>query len=117
MKKAWIFLFLGILSEVVGTTGMRALLFSHPMLSQASATLGIIIAYFCVSRSIETLPMAVAYAIWSGVGIGGISLLSALLFAEAMPPLKIAGLALVIWGMAVVNLGRGEGHDAGRYGS
>lgn len=117
MKKAWIFLFLGTFFEVAGTTGMRALLFSHPMLSQTSATLGIIIAYFCVSRSVETIPMAVAYAIWSGAGIGGTSLLSALLFAEAMPPLKIAGLVLVIWGIAVVNLGRGERHGPEGYGS
>ncbi len=106
MTRPWLFLFLGIVSEVTGTTGMRALVFSHPMLSQTVATLGIVASYFCVSRSVEKIPMGVAYAIWSGVGTGSVSLLSVLFFAEAMPPLKIAGLVFIILGMIVVNLDR-----------
>lgn len=108
MSNHWIYLFAGILSEVAGTTGMRALVFSHPMLSQASATIGIVISYFCVSRAVEKIPMGIAYAIWSGVGTGAISLLSVFFFSEIMPPLKILGLVFVIWGMAVINLDKGD---------
>ena len=104
MAKYWIFLFAGILCEVLGTTGMRALVFSHPMSSQASATIGIVISYFCVSRAVEKIPMGLAYAIWSGLGTGGVSFLSFLLFGEAMPPLKIFGLLCVVVGMIVINL-------------
>lgn len=104
MTKSWIFLIVGIIAEVAGTTGMRALVHNHAMLSQLSATVGIVFAYFCVSRGVEKIPMGVAYAIWSGVGTGGISLLSAIFFDEAMPPLKIMGLALVILGMIVINM-------------
>ena len=112
MLKFWLSLFVGILSEVAGTTGMRALAFDHPLLSQLSAAVGIVIAYFCVSRSVERIPMGVAYAIWSGVGTGGISLMSFLLFAEPMPPLKIFGLACIIAGMIVIDLKPKEGQDA-----
>ena len=104
MAKYWIFLFAGILCEVLGTTGMRALVFSHPMSSQASATIGIVISYFCVSRAVEKIPMGLAYAIWSGLGTGGVYFLSFLLFGEAMPPLKIFGLLCVVVGMIVINL-------------
>lgn len=52
----WLYLVAGILSEVVGTTGMRALVFSHPMLSQASATIGIVIPYFRASRAVKKYP-------------------------------------------------------------
>ena len=68
MAKYWIFLFAGILCEILGIMGMRALVFSHPMSSQASATIGIVISYFCVSRAVEKIPMGLAYAIWSGLG-------------------------------------------------
>ena len=62
----------------------------------------------------ETIPVGLAYAVWSGVGLAGISLLSWLLFAEAMPPLKLAGLSLVTAGMVAINLAKQEkgGHTA-----
>lgn len=108
MIKYWIFIFIGIFAEIIGTTGMRALVHSHPMLSQTSATVGIVISYFYVARGVEKIPMGIAYAVWSGVGTGGISLLSALLFAEAMPPLKIIGLLLIIAGMVAINLDKSD---------
>lgn len=104
MKRAWLFLFIGITVELIGTTGMRALVYSHPALSQLSATVGIVISYFLVSRSVEVIPIGVTYAIWSGCGIGGVSILSWFFFDEPMPLLKILGIVLVIVGMAVINL-------------
>ncbi|MDE7240604.1 multidrug efflux SMR transporter, partial [Desulfovibrio sp.] len=108
MGAAWLLLFIGIVFEVSGTTGMRALAASHPGWSLASATVGIVISYFFASRAMETIPVGLAYAVWSGVGLAGISLLSWLLFAEAMPPLKLAGLALVTAGMVAINLAKRE---------
>lgn len=100
----WVYLLTGILCEVAGTTGMRAFVYSNPALSQTSATVGIVISYFLVSRAVEKIPMSIAYAIWSGLGTGGVSLLSWFFFREAMPPLKILGLCLVIVGMLFINL-------------
>ena len=106
MGFAWLLLFIGIAFEVAGTTGMRALAASAPAWSLASATVGIVISYFFASRAMETIPVGLAYAVWSGVGLAGISLLSWLLFAEAMPPLKLFGLALVTAGMVTINLSK-----------
>lgn len=111
MGRAWLLLFIGIAFEVAGTTGMRALAASDPAWSLASATVGIVISYFFASRAMETIPVGLAYAVWSGVGLAGISLLSWLLFAEAMPPLKLAGLVLVTAGMVVINLDKKERTD------
>lgn len=115
MGTAWLLLFIGIAFEVAGTTGMRALAASDPAWSLASATVGIVISYFFASRAMETISVGLAYAVWSGVGLAGISLLSWLLFAEAMPPLKLVGLALVAAGMVAINLGKtGEGVHTAR---
>ena len=100
----WIYLFAGIFCEIAGTTGMRALLYVSPELSQASATAGIVVSYFLVSRAVERIPMGLAYAIWSGIGTAGVCLLSFLLFQEAMPLAKVAGIAFVIAGMLAINL-------------
>ena len=107
----WIYLFTGIFCEVAGTTGMRALLYESPELSQASATAGIVVSYFLVSRAVEHIAMGLAYAIWSGVGTAGVCLLSFLLFQEPMPAVKIAGIACVIAGMLAINLDKPRGRS------
>lgn len=103
VRKAWLMLMIGIVFEVAGTTLMRHFAESSPPLSLTCATTGIIFSYFLVSRSMEVLPMGITYSVWSGVGLGCISLLSWFFFNEAMPPLKLAGIALVILGMIVLN--------------
>lgn len=119
MGTAWLLLFIGIAFEVAGTTGMRALAASEPAWSLASATVGIVISYFFALRAMESIPVGLAYAVWSGVGLAGISLLSWLLFAKAMPPLKLAGLALVTAGMVIINLDKTAcgGHAGSLVGS
>ena len=107
----WLYLFTGIFCEIAGTTGMRALLYASPELSQASVTAGIVVSYFLVSRAVEHIPMGLAYAIWSGIGTAGVCLLSFLLFQEPMPAVKIAGIACVIAGMLAINLDKPRGRS------
>lgn len=106
MGRAWIMLFIGIAFEVSGTTTMRALAENHEYLSLLAATLGISASYFFASRAMEIIPVGIAYAAWSGIGLAGIAVLSYFLFAEPMPLLKLLGLALIIWGMVVINLNK-----------
>lgn len=99
----WLFLFAGIITEVIGTTAMRAFIFDYPLLGQACATLGISCSYYLVSKAVVSIPLGISYAVWCGAGLGGISLLSWALFDEVMPPLKIAGLITVAIGMVILN--------------
>lgn len=108
MTHHWTYLFTGILSEVAGTTGMRALVFSHPMLSQASATIGIVISYFCVSRAVEKIPMGIAYAVWSGAGTGAISLLSVFFFFRNHAAAQVTGSHLCDLGHGCHQSGQGR---------
>lgn len=100
----WIYLSIGIFTEVIGTTIMRALIHDNPILAQVVATVGISFSYYFVSKAVIKIPICVSYAVWSGVGLAGIAILSAVLFAEPMPKLKILGLFLVGLGMVVLNL-------------
>ena len=104
MTKSWIFLIVGIIAEVAGTTGMRALVHNHAMLSQLSATVGIIFAYFCVSRGVEKIPMGVAYAIWSGVGIVLTAIIGVTVLKQSLDLPAIIGIILIIAGVVVMNV-------------
>lgn len=102
----WLMLFIGIGLEVAGTTLMRALAENEPLLSLLVASLAISVSYFFTSRAMLAIPAGLAYAVWSGVGMAIIALLSWLFFAEPMPPLKLLGLVIVIWSMVALNLAR-----------
>jgi small multidrug resistance pump len=49
--------------------------------------------------------VGVAYGVWSAVGVALTALAAAVLFAEALTPVSFAGIALVIVGVLMVNLG------------
>ncbi len=51
------------------------------------------------------LPIGVTYGIWGAAGVVLTSLLSALIFAETLTPLMIAGIALIVAGVLVVEIG------------
>jgi small multidrug resistance pump len=53
---------------------------------------------------LKTIPVGIAYAIWSGVGIVLISLIGYALFRQALDLPAIIGMALIIAGVAVINL-------------
>lgn len=102
----WIYLSIGIFTEIIGTTAMRALIHDNPILAQGVATVGISFSYYFVSKAVIKIPLSISYAVWSGVGLSGIALLSMLLFDEPMPPLKILGLVCIGIGMVMLNIER-----------
>ena len=59
---------------------------------------------------LKQLQVGLVYAIWSGVGIAATAVIAWLLFKESYDPLAIAGIALVIAGVVVMNLSGSVSH-------
>jgi small multidrug resistance pump len=94
----WLFLFASIALEITATTLLRMSEgFAHMQYAVISVCL-YIVCFFCFSQSLKVIPLSVAISIWSGVGVLCISLISARLFAEGFPPLKIALIGMVVTG-------------------
>ncbi|MCP9319653.1 hypothetical protein KBX73_07710 [Acetobacter persici] len=53
---------------------------------------------------IKTILVGVVYAIWSGVGIVLVSLIGALVFKQSLDLPALAGIALIMAGVLVINL-------------
>jgi small multidrug resistance pump len=106
---AWLLLALAIGSELVGTTALKASAgFKRPLPSLAVvACYGI--SFFCLSQSLTVIPLGVAYAIWSGVGIAATALIGAVVFREALTRPRSLGVLLVIAGVVALNLAAGAG--------
>lgn len=66
--------------------------------------LGYAAAFYCQSVVLKNIPVGIAYAIWSGVGIILIALIGFFVFKQHLDLPAIIGLALIIAGVVVINV-------------
>ncbi|MFQ3459523.1 MULTISPECIES: DMT family transporter [Bradyrhizobium] len=59
---------------------------------------------FLLGRALQVLGVGVAYTVWTGIGAAGTLAMGVLLFNEALNPMKVAGIALVLIGIAALKL-------------
>jgi quaternary ammonium compound-resistance protein SugE len=93
---AWFVLFVAGLLEVVWSLGLK---YTHGVtrpVPSAITAVAIAGSMLLLARTTRTLPIGTAYAIWVGIGAIGAAIGSAVLFDEALPPLRIAFLALLV---------------------
>ncbi len=106
----WLYLIIAILLEVSGTTCMKI----SDGFSKLAPTLFIFIFYglsFTVlSLALKVLPIALTYAIWSGVGTAAITVIGVLWFGESINIIKIISLLLIIIGVAGLHYGQEQLH-------
>lgn len=106
MANAFVYgmLLVAIVLEVLGTTALQ--------MSQQFTRLGpsIVVllcyaaAFYCLSFTLKVIPVGIAYAIWSALGIVLISAVGLVFFRQKLDLAAILGLALIIVGVLVVNL-------------
>ena len=102
--KQWLFLSIAIVSEVVATSALKASNGFTQLWPSLLVVAGYAIAFFFLSLTLRTIPVGVAYAIWSGAGIVLIALIAWLVFGQSLDISAIIGLALIIAGVVVLQL-------------
>lgn len=100
----WIFLSVAIISEVIATSALKASDgFSRPWPSLIVIA-GYALAFYLLSLTLKTIPIGVAYAVWSGAGVALIALMAWVFFGQALDTPAIIGLLLIVAGVLVLNL-------------
>lgn len=101
--KSYIFLSLAIILEVFGTL----LLPASQNFTKIVPTVALVGAYVCsfyfLTFALKTIPIAVVYASWAGLGVFLIAVLSKFLFEQSLSWQVILGLILIIIGVILVN--------------
>ncbi|HEX7074347.1 MAG TPA: multidrug efflux SMR transporter [Hyphomicrobiaceae bacterium] len=101
---SYVYLCLAIVAEVIATSALKASEgFTRPV-ATIITTAGYLAAFYFLSLTLRTIPIGLAYAIWSGVGIVLISVIGFVLFRQSLDMPAILGLALIIAGVVVINL-------------
>jgi len=100
----WVYLFLAISSEVIATASLKSTEgFTKPIPS-VIVLVGYCAAFYFLSLTLDTISIGVAYAIWSGVGVATITVVSFFLYDQKIDLAGILGIALIIAGVIVLRL-------------
>ncbi|WP_367025859.1 SMR family transporter [Methylococcus sp. ANG] len=100
----WIFLSVAIVSEVIATSALKASEAFSRLWPSTIVIVGYAAAFYFLSLTLKAIPVGVAYAIWSGVGIVLIALIAWILYGQALDLPAIIGMSLIVAGVVVLNL-------------
>ena len=100
----WVYLFIAIISEVIATSALKTSENFTKLWPSIGVIIGYGVAFFFLSLTLKTIPVGVAYAIWSGVGIVLVSAVGWIAFKQALDAPALIGMAMIIAGCAVINL-------------
>jgi len=103
----YLFLALAIIGEVIATSFLK---FTSGEKAQwwayAVVVGGYVFAFSMLSLTLSRgIPLGIAYAIWAGVGVVAVAIISWLVFGESLTLVQLGGMALVAAGVAMLELG------------
>lgn len=101
---SFLYLSIAIIAEVIATSFLKASNGFSVLWPSIATVLGYAIALFFLSLAMKTIPMGIAYAIWSGAGIILISTVGLLVFKQQLDVPALIGLALMIVGILFINV-------------
>lgn len=102
--KNFLFLAVAIVFEIVATSALKKSEEFTKLIPSIITIVGYFGAFYFLSFAIRTIPIGIAYAIWSGVGIVLITIIGAVFFKQIPDLPAIIGLALILIGVIVINV-------------
>ena len=100
----YILLGIAILAETIGTTFMKMSEGFTKLWPSIGTAAGYAVAFYFLSQTLKYIPVGVSYAIWSGVGILLITGIGWVKFGQKIDAAGLAGIALIVAGVVVLNL-------------
>jgi multidrug resistance protein EbrA len=106
----YVILGIAIISEVFGSSMLKVSNGFKKLFPSIGVIIGMGIAFYCLSLSLNTIPLGTAYAIWSGIGTALTALVGVIVYKERFNLKKFLGLVLIIGGVVVLKLSSGGAH-------
>lgn len=100
----WLFLTVAIVSEVVATSTLKFTESFTKLWPSVLVIAGYSISFYFLSLSLRTIPVGIAYAIWSGLGTVLIILAAWALFSQKLDIPALLGIGLIVSGVVLMNV-------------
>ncbi|MEU5522228.1 multidrug efflux SMR transporter [Streptomyces sp. NPDC093250] len=94
-----------IVAEVCATTAMKYSDGFSRLWPSLLTVAGYLVSFALLAQTLRTVAIGTAYAIWAGVGTAAIATIGIVFLGEALTAARAAGIALIIIGVVVLNLG------------
>lgn len=117
----WLALAVAIIAEVAGTSALKLSDGLSRLWPSMLVVVGYAIAFWSLALTLKRMRIGIAYAVWSGAGTVLITLVGILVFRQKLDAAGVAGIALIVAGVLVLNLlshsaSPPNGHHAGNAG-
>ncbi|MGR3501527.1 DMT family transporter [Pseudaestuariivita sp.] len=104
MPLAYIYLVTAIVFETIGTTALKASAQFTKPLPTVITLVCFLAAIYLLGLSFKSIPVGIAYAIWSGLGIVLIATFAYLVYGQKLDLPALIGIAMILGGILVINL-------------
>ena len=101
---AWLFLLIAAGFEVTFAMGMKYAEGFTRLWPSLAVVFCYALAFYCLSITLRTLPVGIAYAVWAGAGIVLIALIGRVLFGQLLDAPALLGIGLILAGVVVINV-------------
>lgn len=102
--KNWVFLFIAIVSETVATSALKSSEGFSRLWPSVLVVAGYSAAFYFLSLTLRTIPVGIAYAIWSGIGVVLIAFAGWLIHGQRLDAPALIGIGLIVSGVIVMNV-------------
>ncbi|KQR93954.1 transporter [Chryseobacterium sp. Leaf180] len=102
--KNYIFLAFAILFESIGTSFLKASEGFTKPIQTIIFIISMISSFYMLTLAIRTIPIGIAYAIWSAVGIVLISIVGYFYYKQSLDFPAIIGILLIVLGVVIINV-------------
>lgn len=104
MPVAYIYLLAAVAAETIGTSALQA----SQQFTRLGPSITVVAAYgvafYLLGQALAVIPVGIAYAIWSGLGIVFIAAIGYVVFGQKLDLPALVGLAMILGGILVINL-------------
>lgn len=104
MYAQWITLIVAILAEVIATSTLKAAEGFTKIVPSMIVVLGYGTSFYFLSLTLKTMPIGIAYAVWSGIGITLICIIGYIFYRQQLDIASIFGIIFIIIGVMIINL-------------
>lgn len=101
----WVTLTLAITFEVLATSALKESQGMKQLIPTVLAYLGYGISFYFLALALKHIPLGMAYAVWSGVGIVTLSMIGFLIYKQPLSYTNIIGIVLIAAGVFLVKAG------------
>ena len=99
----WLYLGTAIVAEIIATSVLKAADGFTRLIPSLVVIAGYATAFYFLSLTLRTMPLGIAYAVWSAVGIALVSVIGSLLYGQNLDVPAIIGIGLIVAGVVVIN--------------